>query len=93
MNAMFYGLLSKYPCDELSRAWLLTQPVGTTNISPEVLSGFGANLKTDYEIVGTVVMSESFSGYREHWTQHVLKPTREAEAARAACVTARSGNT
>ncbi|MGO4390473.1 hypothetical protein AB4Z46_03865 [Variovorax sp. M-6] len=92
-NNLAAAMMKRVSCDELSRAWLLTQPVGTTNISPEILSGFGANLKTDYEIVGTVVMSESFSGYREHWTQHLLKPTRGAETARAACVAARSGNT
>ncbi|MEJ7685856.1 MAG: hypothetical protein WKG52_01990 [Variovorax sp.] len=84
------AMLHRVSCAELARAWLLVQPVGTTNISPSVLSSFGADIERDYEKVGTLVMFEKFSGYPELWTQQVLKPIRTSEAASGECAAGRS---
>lgn len=83
--------VQRVSCDELARAWILVQPVGSTNISPDLLTRFGAHLESDYERVATLVMDETFSGYRERWIQHLWKPTRSPEAANAACLAIRSG--
>ncbi|MBY0235426.1 MAG: hypothetical protein K2W93_10615, partial [Burkholderiaceae bacterium] len=39
-------------CRDLAAAWLLVEPNGVARISPEILLKFGANLATDYTMVG-----------------------------------------
>lgn len=90
-NALARAYIARASCEELGRAWILIQPGGITSLSPTLLSTFGADLNHDYERAGTIVMDERFFGYREFWTQQLLKPRRLPEAAREACVAARSG--
>lgn len=89
-DALARAYIARASCEELARAWVLIQPQGTTNLSPTLLNTFGAELDRDYERVGTIVMDQRFSGYRELWTQYLLKPRRSPNAAREACFTARS---
>ncbi len=84
------AMLERTSCEELARAWLLYQPVGSTGLSPKILSVFGADMEADYEVATTIVLSERFFGSPEHWVQHLLKPRRSPEVAEAACVKARS---
>lgn len=84
------AVLKKVSCEALSRAWLLTEPEGPTKISSEVLLSFGANLATDFEIVGTLRTAEGAGGIHKIRLQHFLKPIRSSDAAMTACVARRT---
>ena len=90
-DALTRAYMARTSCDELARAWLLIQPDGTTKISTDVLGAFGAELDRDYENVGSIVMEERFWGYREVWTQYLLKPRRSPSDAVRACLAVRGG--
>jgi hypothetical protein len=83
-------MLKRVSCEELSRAWLLAEPEGPRKISPMILSSFGANLATDFEIVGTLKTAEGAGGYNEIRLQQILKPVRSVDAAMTACVACRT---
>ena len=87
--------LKRVACEELSVAWLLTEPGTDTAISSDVLSGFGADLSSDYEVIGTLTRAETpiaNEGGFPYDTQYLLKPIRSAETMTAACLAARTGN-
>lgn len=87
--------LKRVACEELAVAWLLTER-GTKNaISAEILSGFGADLSSDYTVIGTLTRAETpiaNGGGLPQTTQHLLKPIRSTETMTAACLAARTGN-
>jgi len=82
--------LKMVPCAELGTAWLLTEPDGPRQISPSVVASFGANLATDFELVGTFKTAAGAGGYEIERQQQFLKPIRPADAATAACVAIRT---
>jgi len=51
-EALAVAMLRKSACQELSIAWLLVEPEGPRAVSPTILSSFGANVVTDFEVVG-----------------------------------------
>lgn len=84
------GMLKRTSCEELSRAWLLIETEGPRKISPEILSSFGANLATDFEIVGTFKTAKGAGGHKKARVQQLLKPVRSIEDAMTACVVSRT---
>ena len=88
--------LRRVACEELAVAWLLTEPElhPKVKVSADVLlSDFGADLGSDYKVIGTLTTVESpvqRGGHPQH-TQQLLKPIHSAETMTAACITARTG--
>ena len=86
--------LKRVSCEELAVAWLLTEPGGYGEISADVLSDFGADLGSDYKVIGTLTPVENpvqNGGGIPRQTQQLLKPIHSAETMTAACITARTG--
>ena len=77
--------LKRVSCEELSIAWLIVEIEGPRRISPEVLSSFGANIATDFKIVGAFKTAQGAGGYNETRLQHLLKPVRNVGSAIKAC--------
>ena len=82
-------------CEELAVAWLLTASGDPRQISAEILSVFGADLGSDYKVVGMLVPVANpienggdGVGY-PRYAQQLLKPARSAETMTAACIAAR----
>lgn len=87
--------LKRVACEELAAAWLLAERGTSTAISAEILSGFGADLSSDYKVVGTLTRAETpiaNGGGFPRTTQQLLKPVRSAETMTTACLAARTGN-
>lgn len=82
--------LKTVSCAELAEAWILTEPEGPREISPAIVTSFGANPATDFELAGTLMTAEGAGGYKTERVQQFLKPIRPVDAARAACVAARA---
>jgi hypothetical protein len=83
-------ILERVSCKELSSAWLLLEPEGPVKITAEVLSSFGANLASDFQIKGTFKSAKGASGFAGDELQIIYKPVRTVDAAMAACTNARS---
>lgn len=83
------GLLERVSCEELSKAWLLTEPKGPVRIKDEVLAVFGANLNSDFEIAGTFRTVKGVGGFQEIQIQQILKPIRPYNSAMFACTEAK----
>lgn len=81
-------MLKKVSCEELATAWLLIEPEGPRKIDPDILMSYGANMTTDFEIVGTFKTAEGADGYKEVRVQQLLKPVRYVDAAINACTIA-----
>jgi len=77
------AVLSRVPCDELARAWILTEPDGHRHISIDVLRHFGADISRDYVEVG--VVDSTTGSVSTSYKQHLLKPTRPPDEIAAAC--------
>ncbi len=84
-EALAVMMLGKVSCEELATAWLLMEPEGPRKISPEVLLSFGANLSTDYKIVGILKTAKGAGGFYKVRVQNLLKPIRSASVATADC--------
>ena len=84
------AVLAQVPCEEASRAWILAEPKGPVSISPKVLSSFGADFNTDYEVVGTFKTAKYVGGFAGIQTQEILKPTRPLDDAMSACAASRA---
>lgn len=84
-DARAVAMLKKVACEELATTWLLAEPDGPRKISSEILLSFGANMATDFEIVGTFKTAEGASGYREARIQQLLRPVRSIDAGMRAC--------
>jgi hypothetical protein len=89
-DALAVAMLKKATCQELVSAWLLVEPEGPLKISPEILSSFGANMATDFEVVGMFKTAEGAGGYKEIRAQLLLKPIRAFDTAVTACVADRT---
>jgi hypothetical protein len=50
---------------------------------------FGANMATDFEIVGTLKTAKGAGGFKQARIQQFLKPIRSVEDAMTACVASR----
>ena len=82
-------MLKGVPCEVLASAWLLVEPNGPARISPRVLRGFGADLLTDFAVVGTVNIADGASGYTGDRGQQIVRPMRSFDAALSACALAK----
>ena len=89
-DAFAVAMLKMVTCQELASAWLLVEPEGPRKISPGTLLSFGANMATDFEIVGAFKTAEGAGGYKEARVQQLLRPIRSVEDAMAACSAGRS---
>jgi hypothetical protein len=90
-NRQAMEMQKKVACQDLAGAWLLVEPNGVARISPEILLKFGANLSTDYTMVGAFETAVGASGYKNQRVQQLFKPSRSMDAAIEACVAAREG--
>lgn len=86
-------ILAHTGCDELARAWILAEPDGPVRLPGALLAGFGANIDTDFEVVGTFDTAPIVGGFMPVKKQQYLKPRRSPEVARAACEKARHSPT
>lgn len=77
-NQLVIDGLRQVPCGQLAAAWILSEPDGPRAISPQVLSSIGANIETDFEMVGSLISPEGKA-------QHMLRPVRAIDSAIAAC--------
>jgi hypothetical protein len=89
-EALAVAMLKKVTCQELVSAWLLVEPEGPIKISSEILSSFGANMATDFEVVGMIKTAEGAGGFKDVRVQQLLKPVRAFDTAVAACVANRT---
>ena len=78
---VIWGLKS-VPCEQVTAAWILSEPKGPRPVPKEVLTSFGADPETDYEIVGTVRSPEGQA-------QYLSRPVRSVQVAVNACTKAR----
>lgn len=78
-------IINSTPCDELASAWLLAEPRGPVRMSPQIIASFGANLATDYEVVGTFETAPIVGGFTETQQQQILKPVRAFSVAKEVC--------
>ena len=75
--------LNHVSCEEIIRAWILTEPLDSNAISIDVLSSFGGDLMSDYVLVGT-----NSSLYQKK--QFLYKPNTNRGLAASKCIRARS---
>lgn len=89
-NTLAKMMLSRVPCQDLAKAWLLTEPDGPKRLDLEaILPDFGADPLADYTIVGSLPTPPGKSGYPETFTQELRRPVRSVMAADQACIAAR----
>ena len=84
-NALAEAMLKKVSCEELAMAWLLAEPEGPRKMSPEILRSYGANMVTDFELVGTFKTAEGVGGYKYIREQKLFKPVRAMATAISSC--------
>ena len=75
--------LDRVPCEELARAWILSEPAGPRRLSASVLHGYGIDVPRDFTGVGTV--SAPVGAFPLRYDQVLLKPVRPAMVATTAC--------
>lgn len=75
--------LQGVPCEQLSVAWILSEPKGPRPVPRDVITNFGADMEDDYKIVGEMQSPEGH-------VQYLSKPTRNAQDATKACEAARA---
>lgn len=85
-------VLGEVSCGEASSAWILAEPGGPVSISPTVLSSFGANIETDFKVVGSFKTAKYVGGFPTIQTQEILKPTRSFDVAMSACAASRASH-
>ena len=71
-------VLNRIPREELLRSWILTEPGGPRNLSPDILHNYRQDLKRDYEEVGAV--DTAVADYSRSFKQHVFKPKQPHRA-------------
>ncbi len=92
-EALAIMMLKKLSCKELATAWLLIEPEGPRKVSPNILQSFGANLSTDFEIVGIINTAKGAGGFKEVYVQKFFKPIRSTQNASEACSAKRTSRT
>lgn len=75
--------LDRVSCEELGKAWVLTEPSGPRKLPPDMLKRYGINLSRDYLEAGA--LSSPAGSYRGSFEQRLLKPARHPEDAQSAC--------
>ncbi|WP_143327396.1 hypothetical protein [Paraburkholderia hospita] len=89
INEVAVKALRMTSCDELSKAWILTEPKGPVPLSVGVLSSFGADFAKDFEVVGTFETTAFVGGFKEIQTQEISRPIRPLRTAISACANSR----
>lgn len=84
-NRVAEAALRRVSCEELSEAWLLTEPDGEVSLSPDAVATFGADPVRDYAIAGEFDTTKGVGSFMEIRTQRLLKPVRPKAEAVAAC--------
>ena len=82
--------LAKVSCKELATAWIIDEVAGPRSINPSVLLSFGANLSSDYNLVGTIDTPDKIVDYYDIRTQRIYKPTRDLNIAITKCEATRT---
>ena len=77
--------LQGVPCEQLSAAWVLSEPKGPRPVPWDVLTSFGVNPENDYKIVGEMRSPEGQD-------QFLSKPTRNPQESIKACKAARASS-
>lgn len=78
-------MLSKVSCEEMARAWLLTEPAGPRKLSPNLLKNFGIDMAQDFSVMGTLNTPVGAGGEPARRQQQLLKPSRPSQAAKTTC--------
>lgn len=78
--------LRHVPCEDLARAWLLTEPEGPRKINGEVMTSFGLNFGDDYVVAASWQTARGAGGYARPRLQVLVRPVRPD--AQAACLRA-----
>jgi hypothetical protein len=84
-DTLAVAMLKKATCQELATAWLLVEPDGPRKISSDIITSFGANMVTDFEIVGTFKTAGGAGGYKVSREQQFLRPIRPVDTGMNAC--------
>jgi len=69
----------KVPCEQLTIAWILTEPLGPRSISNQLISRYGADMQKDF--VEVARLRAPAGGYE----QILYRPIRESQQADVAC--------
>lgn len=77
------ALLDKVRCDDISLAWVLTEPTGPRALSANILNRYGLDLMTDYVEVGRLTTPRG--SYPKRYEQILYRPTRSPGDGRTAC--------
>jgi hypothetical protein len=85
-NSLATEMLATVSCDKLGAAWLLVEYLGWQSLSVDVLHAFGANVATDFEVVGTLAPPYEPGASVQGAVQLILRPSRLAHTAVAACL-------
>nr|WHW29475.1 hypothetical protein [uncultured bacterium] len=88
-NGLAQAMLKRVSCEELSVAWVLAEPGGAREISSEILRSYGANMASDFEVVGTFKTAKGAGGFQDVRVQKLFKPVRPITAANSSCIAAR----
>lgn len=82
-------MLDRASCPDISKAWVLTEPEGPRKLDTSILRRFGIDFRRDYVEVGALFTPLGIRDYPAIYEQRLLKPTRPANEAIAACREAR----
>lgn len=82
-------VLKTVPCEDLARAWILTEPSGPRSVPSEVLDAVGAKFPTDYRLVASWNVASGAGGFLVRARQHLYRP-EVADTISEACGKARS---
>ena len=80
-------------CSALAEAWLIVEPGGQRALGDDVAIAFGADRKHDYAVAATWHTTPGYRDGAPVRRQWLLRPTRSAAAAQAACTVARRSST
>lgn len=75
--------LSRVPCEDIGKAWILTEPNGPRKLSADILRLYGADLERDYIVAGRLASPKG--SFPQSYEQVVYRPARELDEAQAAC--------
>jgi hypothetical protein len=79
------ALLDLHSCEDLVKAWVLTEPKGPRKITLSILEKFGIHVDKDYIKVAELKTAKGAGGFSEIQKQFLLKPTRDIEMAIKDC--------
>ena len=82
--------LDRVPCQQLAAAWILAEPDGPRNLSPQMLSRYGMDLQNDY--IQVARLNSPLAGNNVSYEQVLYRPTNNAFKAEAACIHSRKAS-